>query len=165
MGNRKLPSGTGNRLLDAINRAEEAVDCRVGFGPYGICMNSHLPKWIHLGISVDPRIHYESDIPDPSSVDSFTVRFAAYTTEDGITVNFLTAEDIETMLPSECLETQGVAAALKELVGIKLELDRTEYMEAEDAVFEREKLEFEDICRLDEEEAEQVHGMSSQPGM
>lgn len=163
MMERKLPSNTGNRLLDALIRAEEISDCSVCDGPYGLCMNSQFPNDIYLNITVDPYIHFGTPISDPQNVESFTIRFVAYTTEDNITANFLTTEDIEKLMHSENPKVREAAVVLKEFTGIQLEISKKEYEEAEGAVADRERQRLEDLCRIEEEE--QVQGLSSHLGM
>lgn len=157
MKERKLPSNTGNCLLDALSRAEEIAACFVCNGPYGLSLNSQFPNGIYLNITVDPYVHFGTQIPDPQNVESFTVRFVAYTAEDDITANFLTTEDIEKLMHAESPEIREAAVVLQEFTGKQLEISKKEYEEAEGAVADRERLRLEDLCRLEEE---QVQGLS-----
>lgn len=148
MENRKLP--TGNRMLEALNRAEEIEGCHAATGPYGPCMYCVFPNGIHLNCTIDPYIFYGSEVQDPESVESFTFRFEAYTTSDNIHVEFLSQDDIEKMLDAETAVERKIGAVLKELTGIQLEISWDELMEAETALGDRELQEM----REEQEQAE-----------
>lgn len=136
MENRKLP--TGNRLLEAFNRAEEIEGCYAATGPYGPCVCCEFSNGIHLNCTVDPYIFYGTDIPNPESVKSFNFRFEAYTTADNVHVEFLSQDDIEKLLNAETAEEREIGAVIKEMTGIELGISWDELMEAEAALGERE---------------------------
>ena len=78
MAEYKSPTDTGNRFIDALIKAVEICDGYTGFTAYGPCLTSRLPNGVHLNFTVDPYIYYDSDIPNPEEVETFTVRSVAY---------------------------------------------------------------------------------------
>ena len=154
MEDRKLPSGTGNCLIDLLIRAEEN-HCSVCTGPYGISVTSYFPNGLKMSITCDPYIHLGTKIPDPQSVKSVTIRFVAYTTKTGKKADYyLTTKYFERLLHSEDSEVRETAMVLKEFTGIQLEISIQTYKEAERAIADRERLVLKDIDRLEEEQAQ-----------
>lgn len=149
--NIRTPINTGNRLIDAFIKAMEISGGSVRFSPYGPGMDCHLPNLpdgVQLGFQVEPYIYFGSEIQDPDQVETFTVQFFVYTqeiTDKEVIPTFLSSEEIERLLDPKDEKMRRVCEGLKEMNGFTLELNRQEYMEAEDVTCDWARMDHEEI--------------------
>ena len=146
----RLYASTSNRLIDAFIKAEDASNGRVGYSAYGPCLTSALPNGVHLNFTVDPYIYFGSEIQNPQDIETFTVRFVAYTakqTPEGLVAVHLTNEELDTLLEPMDSKLRRQCDATKELNGLALVLSGKEYFQAESFACERERQVYEEACR------------------
>lgn len=137
----KLPADTGNQLVDAFIRAEQIEGCFTSTGPGGPWMDCRFSNGVHLAVDIDPYIFYGTDIPDPNSVDSFTVRFVAYTMDENRETTIFPTEEIEKLLASDQVELREIGATLKEMTDMQFEINAAELNDAGKILGDREALE------------------------
>ena len=157
MGISQLPTSADSRVIDSLNKAKEITNGRLGFSVYGPTLASCLPNGVFLNFSIEPDIYYGSEIENPETVESFTVRFAAYTekpTPEGLMAVFLTNEEVEALLNPADSKTRQVCDVVKEMNGLELTISRKELLEIERLSCEDERQYFEEACRLAEAQEE-----------
>ena len=146
------PTRPNNRFLETLIKAEDISSGSIGFGPFGPHLTSGLPNGLHLGFTIDPYIYFKTDIQNPEDVESFTVRFIAYTeknTPEGLAAEFLPDEGVEALLCPSDGKMRIVCDGVKELNGLELTISREELREVEHFACERERQEAEMARLLD----------------